>query len=77
MTEAKTRPISLRVREDLLAVLEAAGISPTEVARQAIEREAERARKLAALTRLQNEAQGVRLGFDATEFIRKDRDTHG
>ena len=76
MTEAKTRPLSFRVPIDVLEALEQVGISPTEVAKEALRREASRARKLAALERLRKEAKGFELGFDATEFIRRDRDTH-
>lgn len=74
MTESKTRPISFRVREDILAALEAAGIAPAEVARAALEREASRAKKLAILSRIRERPSGLKLGFDAVEFIRKDRD---
>lgn len=76
MTEAKTKPVSFRVRTDVLETLEAAGISAAEVAREALEREAVRARKLAALRRIRQEGSKVRVGFDVVDFLRQDRDSH-
>lgn len=75
MTEAKTRPISFRVSTDVLAALEAAGLSATEIAKAALEREAAKARRLAALARIRARKDKFELGFDVVEFIRKDRDT--
>ncbi|GEM_PF-5917833 len=78
MTEAKTRPVTFRVRSDVLAALEEAGIAPADVARDALEREANRARKLATLKRLRDTPSGLKLGVDAVELLRKDRDSrHG
>ncbi|HUR69375.1 MAG TPA: hypothetical protein VM370_09030 [Candidatus Thermoplasmatota archaeon] len=77
---AATKAITLRVRTDILAALEAAGIAPGDVARAALEREAVRAKQLATIRKIQARAgkDKFALGFDATEFIRKDRDTdHG
>lgn len=76
MTETKTRPVSIRVRTDVLQVLEEAGISVADVARSALEREAARARKLAALRRVRQEGAKVRVGFDVVDFVRQDRDSH-
>lgn len=75
MTEAKTRPISLRVSTDVLDALEEAGIAPADVAREALERAAVRARQLGALQRIRARRDKFALGFDAAEFIRKDRDS--
>jgi hypothetical protein len=78
MTEAKTKPVTFRVRSDVLAVLEAAGIVPAEVARQALEKEANRARKLATLKKLREAPSGLKLGVDAVDLLRRDRDSsHG
>ncbi|HWH08810.1 MAG TPA: hypothetical protein VNX21_06385 [Candidatus Thermoplasmatota archaeon] len=77
MTEVKTKPISFRVSTDVLATLEAAGLSATDIARAALEREAAKARRLAALARIRGRKDKFELGFDVVEFIRKDRDTHG
>lgn len=68
--------MSFRVRTDVLLALEAAGISAADVARDALEREAARARKLAALKRVRQEAAKVRVGFDVVDFLRQDRDSH-
>lgn len=76
MTEAKTRPVSFRVREDILEALQEAGLSPAEIARAALEREAAKARRLALLARIRGRKDKFELGFDAAEFIRKDRDSH-
>lgn len=76
MSGVKTRPITFRVREDLLKELEAAGISPSDVARAALEREAARARKLAVLENIRSRKEKFVIGFDVVDFIRKDRDSH-
>lgn len=76
MTEVKTRPVSFRVSVDVLSTLEEAGISPSEIARAALEREAAKARRLAALARIRARKDKFELGFDVVDFIRKDRDTH-
>ncbi|MFA5861545.1 MAG: hypothetical protein WDA16_07605 [Candidatus Thermoplasmatota archaeon] len=78
MTEAKTRPISLRVSSAVLDSLEKAGIAPADVAREALEKAAVRADQLAALQRVRARKDKFELGFDAAESIRKDRDSdHG
>lgn len=80
MTEALTKPVTFRVRKDILEALEAAGIAPADVARAALEREAIRAKQLATIQKIRGRAgkDKFELGFDATEFIRRDRDTdHG
>ena len=78
MTEAKTTPVTFRVRSDVLAILREAGIAPADVAREALEREANRARKLATLKKLRGAPSGLRLGVDAADLLRKDRDSsHG
>lgn len=77
MTEAKTRPISFRVSTDVLQALEDAGLSAVDVARDALERAATKARRLAALERIRSRTEKVHLGFDAAEAIRQDRDRHG
>jgi hypothetical protein len=80
MTEAKTRPISLRVSVDVLDALAAAGIAPADIARKALEEEAIRATQLATIRKIKARAGKDKfvLGFDATDFIRKDRDSdHG
>lgn len=75
MTEAKTRPVSFRVPEDVLDALEKAGISVADVARAALQREATKARKLALLKRLRDDPIQLGLGFDVVDFIRRDRDS--
>lgn len=78
MSEATTKAITLRVKTDVLAALEAAGIAPADVARAALEREAVRAKQLALIEKIRARKDKFVLGFDATEFIRKDRDSdHG
>lgn len=80
MPMAETKPVTFRVRTDVLAALEAAGIAPADVARKALEEEAVRAKQLATIRRIRARAgkDKFELGFDATEFIRRDRDTdHG
>lgn len=77
MTEAKTKPISFRVSTEVLQALEDAGLSPVEVAREALEREATKARRLGALERIRSRTDKVHLGFDAVEAIRRDRERHG
>ncbi|HEX2022068.1 MAG TPA: hypothetical protein VHH36_05100 [Candidatus Thermoplasmatota archaeon] len=70
--------MTFRVRTDVLAALEKAGIAPADVARAALEREADRARKLATLKRLRDAPSGLKLGVDAVSLLRKDRETrHG
>ncbi|HVL47857.1 MAG TPA: hypothetical protein VM889_04815 [Candidatus Thermoplasmatota archaeon] len=76
MTESKTRPISLRVREDVLAALEKAGLSATEIARAALEAEATRARRKAVVQSIRQRRARFELGFDGAAFIRKERDRH-
>lgn len=73
MADAKTRPISFRVSEEALDTLTAAGRSPVEIARAAIEREARMAKKVALVRRLRAKTEGSGLG-DAVEFIRRERD---
>jgi hypothetical protein len=77
MTEVRTRPISFRVSTEVLQALEEAGLSAVEVARGALEREATKARRLAALERIRTRVDKVNLGFDAAEAIRRDRERHG
>lgn len=77
MTEAKTRPISLRVSVEVLAALEDAGLSPVDIAREALEREATKARRLAALERIRSRTDKVGLGSDATAALRRDRERDG
>lgn len=77
MTETKTKPVSFRVSTDVLKTLEDAGLSVTDIAREALEREAAKTRKLAALERIRNRAEKVGLGFDAVEAVRQDRDRNG
>lgn len=74
---AETKPVTFRVRMDVLAALEAAGIAPADVARAALEREASRAKKIALIRKIRERPPSDKfvLGFDATEFIRKDRDS--
>lgn len=67
---------TFRADAALIDTLRAAGLSPEAIAKEAIEREARKVNKLAALRRLDEEARGYRLGFDAVDFIRRDRDTH-
>ena len=75
MTEAKTRPVSIRVPTDVLDALEHAGVSVADVAREALRREARKQRTLAALARAKAESKGFRLGFDVVDFLRKDRES--
>lgn len=80
MSEAKTKPVTFRVRTDILDALAAAGIAPADVARAALEREAIRAKQMAIIKGIRERTgkDKFELPFDATEFIRKDRDTnHG
>lgn len=77
MTEVTTRPISFRVSTEVLAALEEAGLSPTQIAREALEREATKARRLAALERIRGRTEKIGLGFDAAEAIRRDRERDG
>lgn len=72
---SETKAVTFRVRTDVLAALEEAGIAPADVARAALEREALRARRLRILKDLRESPSGLKLGFDAVEFIRKDRDS--
>lgn len=76
MTEAKTKPISFRVSTEVLAALEAAGLSATEIAKAALEREAAKVRRASTLNALKATPLKLSADFDAAEFIRKDRDSH-
>lgn len=75
-TEDKTRPISFRVDVGVLDALTRAGLSATEIARAALEKEARRARAMAALEDLAANPAKVGLGEDVVEFLRRDRDSH-
>jgi hypothetical protein len=77
MGEGKTRPISFRVDVGVLDALEAAGKSPSEIARAALEREARRLQQLAALARIRENPLKGRSPGDAVTFIRRLRDTRG
>lgn len=78
MSMAETKAVTFRVRTDVLAALEAAGIAPADVARKALEAEAIRAKQLATIKKIREDPRRLGLPFDAAEFIRKDRDTdHG
>lgn len=74
MAEAKTTPISFRVSNEALEQLRAVGKSPVEIARAAIEREARLARKRQLIERIKANPYRSGLG-DATEFIRRERDS--
>lgn len=66
---------SLRVRIDVLETLEAAGKSPPEIARAALEREARLTRQAAALERLRRNPLKLTSPEDAAKVIRDDRDS--
>ena len=74
-SHAKTRPISFRVSEAALDTLIAAGRSPVEIGRAAIEREARIAKTLALLEDWRKHPLKVDLGGDSVTVIRKMRDS--
>ena len=71
---AETRPISFRVDINVLKALEAAGKSPVDISRLALEREARLATAQAALARIQKQAGQLRLPKDAVTMVREMRD---
>ena len=73
MAGAKTTPISFRVSDEVLEQLRAAGKSPVEIARAAIEREARMAKKRALIDRIKANPHASGLG-DAVDFVRRERD---
>lgn len=68
----QTRPISFRVAQDVLEAIEGEGRSPTQVAKEALEREARLARMRAALATMA--PSKVRLERDARDLVREERD---
>lgn len=75
-TEVGEVSYTIRADAKIVDTLRQAGLSPEGIAKEALQREAKKIERLAALRRLEKEAKGFRLGFDATEFIRRDRDSH-
>jgi len=71
---SETKPISFRVDADVLKALEAAGKSPVEISRAALEREARLARVSAALDRLRKAPTKLKLPKDAVAMVRENRD---
>ena len=71
---AETKPISFRVDVEVLKALEAAGRSPVEISRAALEREARLARASAALERIRKHPTKSTLPKDAVSLIREMRD---
>lgn len=71
-----TTPISFRVSQEALDQLKAAGKSPVEIARTAIEREARLAKKMLLVERLRAKGKGTtpRAESDTIEFIRRERE---
>jgi hypothetical protein len=74
VADTKTRPLSFRVSEDVLDALLAAGRSPADIARSALEREARLAKKQAALRRLAKNPTRAKLPMDAVSLVRSLRD---
>lgn len=70
----ETKPISFRVDVEVLKAIVAAGKSPVEISRAALEREARLARARAALERLKRDPPKLRLPKDAVTMIRELRD---
>ena len=70
----ETRPISFRVDVEVLQALEAAGKSPVEISRAALEREARLARAKAALDRIRKHPSRLKLPKDAVSLVRETRD---
>lgn len=68
----QTRPISFRVPQEVLDAIEGEGRSPTQVAKEALEREARLARTRATLAKMT--PSKVRLERDARDIVREERD---
>lgn len=71
---AETRPISFRVDLSVLEALEAAGKSPVEISRAALEREARLAKVQATIDRLKRKPTRLKLPKDAVSIIREGRE---
>lgn len=76
MADAKTRPISFRVSEDVLDTIESEGKSATEIARAALEREARLVKVRAAWKHMKANPLPLSFEGDIVEAIRRDRDSH-
>lgn len=76
MTGVKTKPMTLRVRVDVLEALDSAGLVPADIARAALEKEASHARRRAVIARVRARTKKINAGFDVVEFLRRERDTH-
>lgn len=76
MSEARTRPISFRVPQDVLDAIEAEGKSPTQIAKAALEREARLARARKVVDEMRQKPVKGRFTRDVASLIREDRDSH-
>jgi len=74
-SDAKTRPISFRVSEAALDALVAAGKSPAEIGRAAIEREARIAKRIALIECLKKHPIKFHADEDSVTIIRRLRDS--
>lgn len=73
-TMGETKPISFRVDIEVLKAIVAAGKSPVEISRAALEREARLAKVAAVLDRMRRNPTKLRLPKDAVSLIREMRD---